>query len=77
MLFALGAGALAAAYGFSRANNKPSAENERIVHAERRRIGAVVNATGVVRLRVGSEVRVGSQLSGHRKETKRDRGLAR
>lgn len=34
------------------------------MHAERRQIGAVVNATGVVRLRVGSEVRVGSQLSG-------------
>ena len=35
-----------------------------IVHAERRVIGSAVNATGTVRLRVGSEVRVGSQLSG-------------
>ena len=51
-------------FGFVRPNNKPAVEKERIVHAERRRIGAVVNATGVVRLRVGSEVRVGSQLSG-------------
>jgi macrolide-specific efflux system membrane fusion protein len=37
---------------------------ERIVHAERRMISSSVNATGTVRLRVGSEVRVGSQLSG-------------
>src|SRR5260370_17398389 len=51
-------------YRMRRANNKPAAEKERIVHPERRKIGAFVNATGVVRLRVGSEVRVGSQLSG-------------
>jgi len=57
-------GAIALFYTISRASNKPAAEKERIVHAERRKIGAVVNATGVVRLRVGSEVRVGSQLSG-------------
>src|SRR5215472_11856368 len=36
----------------------------RIIHAEHRAIGSVVNATGTIRLRVGSEVRVGSQLSG-------------
>ncbi len=36
----------------------------RIVEPERRMIGNTVNATGTVRLRVGSEVRVGSQLSG-------------
>src|SRR5215469_147037 len=35
-----------------------------IVHAERRTLTTLVNATGTVRLRVGSEVRVGSQLSG-------------
>ena len=58
------AGGIASFYGISRANNKPAAEKERVVHPERRKIGAVVNATGVVRLRVGSEVRVGSQLSG-------------
>src|SRR5713101_2970829 len=57
-------GAIALFYSISRANNKPAAEKERIIHPERRKIGAVVNATGVVRLRVGSEVRVGSQLSG-------------
>jgi macrolide-specific efflux system membrane fusion protein len=57
-------GTIALFYSISRANNKPAAEKERIVHPERRKIGAVVNATGVVRLRVGSEVRVGSQLSG-------------
>lgn len=64
LLLVVGTGAIAFFVGFARPNNKPAAEKERIVHAERRRIGAVVNATGVVRLRVGSEVRVGSQLSG-------------
>jgi macrolide-specific efflux system membrane fusion protein len=58
------AGGIAFFYGISRANNKPDTEKERVIHPERRKIGAVVNATGVVRLRVGSEVRVGSQLSG-------------
>lgn len=62
--FIVAVGAIAAFYGISRASNKPAAEKERIVHPERREIGAVVNATGIVRLRVGSEVRVGSQLSG-------------
>src|SRR5260370_16171664 len=64
VLILIAAGAIASFYGFSRTNNNPTAEKERIVHAQRRRIGAVVNATGVVRLPVGSEGRVGSQLSG-------------
>jgi RND family efflux transporter MFP subunit len=64
LLFAFGAGAIAFFYGFNRASGKSAGEKERIIHAERRRMGAIVNATGVVRLRVGSEVRVGSQLSG-------------
>jgi RND family efflux transporter MFP subunit len=51
-------------YEIRKANKRPAPEKERIVHAERRKIGAVVNATGIVRLRVGAEVRVGSQLSG-------------
>ena len=34
------------------------------MHPEWRMVGNTVNATGTVRLRVGSEVRVGSQLSG-------------
>ena len=42
---------------------QPRAEG-RVIHAERRMIGSMVNATGTIRLRVGSEVRVGSQLSG-------------
>lgn len=42
---------------------QPNAE-ERVIHAERRLVASTVNATGTVRLRVGSEVRVGSQLSG-------------
>jgi macrolide-specific efflux system membrane fusion protein len=53
-----------ASFVFGRTNNKTAVGKERIVHAEQHRIGAIVNATGVVRLRVGSEVRVGSQLSG-------------
>src|SRR5690349_9756146 len=43
---------------------QPAVEAARIIHAERRMVGNTVNATGTVRLRVGSEVRVGSQLSG-------------
>jgi len=42
----------------------PGGESARVIHAQRRMIGDSVNATGTIRLRVGSEVRVGSQLSG-------------
>ena len=42
----------------------PPESQGRIIHAEPRAIDSVVNATGTIRLRVGSEVRVGSQLSG-------------
>src|SRR5262249_60296033 len=35
-----------------------------VVRPETRRVDATVSATGVVRLRVGAEVRVGAQLSG-------------
>jgi RND family efflux transporter MFP subunit len=58
------AAAVADFYAFARQSSKSLAPEERIVHVERRKIGAAVNATGIVRLRVGSEVRVGSQLSG-------------
>src|SRR5215472_7357901 len=44
--------------------NQASTANWRVVHPEQRKIRSLVNATGTVRLRVGSEVRVGSQLSG-------------
>lgn len=43
---------------------RPAGELTRIIHAEQSVIGNSVNATGTVRLRVGSEVRVGAQLSG-------------
>ena len=43
---------------------KAVAAGAQIVHPEQRKIRSLVNATGTVRLRVGSEVRVGSQLSG-------------
>jgi HlyD family secretion protein len=56
--------ALAGFYAIPRPSTKASAPKERVIHAERRKIGTAVNATGAVRLRVGSEVRVGSQLSG-------------
>lgn len=39
-------------------------DTPRSIHPEARLVGNTVNATGTVRLRVGSEVRVGSQLSG-------------
>src|SRR5262245_44589839 len=35
-----------------------------VVHAVRRDISSVVKATGVIRPRVGAEVRVGSRISG-------------
>src|SRR5262245_37267811 len=35
-----------------------------LANPEMRRLSATVTATGTIRLRVGSEVRVGSQLSG-------------
>lgn len=55
----------AGAAGFYRVRLRPQKSAEsRIVHPEERVLAASVNATGTVRLRVGSEVRVGSQLSG-------------
>jgi RND family efflux transporter MFP subunit len=46
------------------AGNADEAAQRRFASPERRNIAASVLATGVVRLRVGGEVRVGSQLSG-------------
>ena len=45
-------------------DRRPPAASVRIVHPEQRMVANTINATGTVRLRVGSEVRVGSQLSG-------------
>ncbi|MBV8205613.1 MAG: efflux RND transporter periplasmic adaptor subunit [Acidobacteria bacterium] len=59
--------AVGAATGFYvvRSNERRSSMAEpRTVRPERRMVPATVNATGTVRLRVGAEVRVGSQLSG-------------
>ena len=55
---------MAGVYAFRGNPGKPRLEGARIVHAAQRVLGNTVNATGTVRLRVGSEVRVGSQLSG-------------
>lgn len=62
----LGASGLAAAGFFvARRSEGPQPQGvSRGVHAAQRMIGSMVNATGTIRLRVGSEVRVGSQLSG-------------
>ena len=57
-------GVVAGLYLESPRNSQSVEAGARTVHAERRIIGTSVNATGTVRLRVGSEVRVGSQLSG-------------
>ena len=56
---------LAAGFYVERPKSSLSAEAGTLtVRAERHMIATSVNATGTVRLRVGSEVRVGSQLSG-------------
>ena len=65
ILVLLFAGGAVASFYVVRSNvRQPAVEAARLIHAERRVVGNAVNATGTVRLRVGSEVRVGSQLSG-------------
>lgn len=66
MFAVLGASGLAAAGFFvaCRSEGPQPQGASRVVHAAQRMIGSMVNATGTIRLRVGSEVRVGSQLSG-------------
>src|SRR5215471_21459613 len=57
--------AIAAAFYLVRGRDgKAAAAGSQVVHPEQRTVTTLVNATGTVRLRVGSEVRVGSQLSG-------------
>lgn len=65
ILVLLSAGGVVAGFYVVRSNmRQPAVEAARLIHAERRMVGNTVNATGTVRLRVGSEVRVGSQVSG-------------
>lgn len=65
VLLALLGGGAATGFYFLRAGEAPRASAAAPgIHPEHRLIGNMVNATGTVRLRVGSEVRVGSQLSG-------------
>lgn len=64
MVVLLLVGGAAGFYAVRSNTREPAAEGARVVHPERRMVGNTVNATGTVRLRVGSEVRVGSQLSG-------------
>src|SRR5882757_8717898 len=62
---ALVIGAAGAYWGRGRLTARTaSTEPPRFVASELRTIAATVSATGVVRLRVGAEVRVGSQVSG-------------
>src|SRR5215469_7363468 len=65
-ILVLAAGAVAGAsfYVARKVDRKSAGGEARVIHPERRMISSMVNATGTVRLRVGSEVRVGSQLSG-------------
>src|SRR5215472_11548443 len=57
--------AIAAGFYLVRSRDgQAAAAGGQVVHPEKRTIRTTVNATGIVRLRVGSEVRVGSQLSG-------------
>lgn len=61
--FVIAAGAMA--YYLVRAGGRTeSGAPPRVVRPETRVVSDTVNATGTVKLRVGSEVRVGSQLSG-------------
>ena len=65
MLLVLLIGGAATGFYFLRASQGPGAKAAAgSIHPVQRLIGNAVNATGTVRLRVGSEVRVGSQLSG-------------
>lgn len=65
VLLLLAAGGIATGFYVEGASDRrPVAGIAQRIHAERRMIANMVNATGTVRLRVGSEVRVGSQLSG-------------
>src|SRR5260370_38011643 len=64
ILLVLVVGAVTGFYFLRNNERPPVAAGARAVHPEWRMVGTTVNATGTVRLRVGSEVRVGSQLSG-------------
>lgn len=64
LLLLLVACAATGAYFLRSNERRPAVADARTVHPEWRMVGTTVNATGTVRLRVGSEVRVGSQLSG-------------
>src|SRR5215471_15102793 len=65
VLLVLLLGGMAIGLYFRRASEGPRAHAAaRSIRPEQRMLGNTVNATGTVRLRVGSEVRVGSQLSG-------------
>src|SRR6266446_7046976 len=59
-----GAGAATGFYVIRAKDGRAVPGEARVIYSEQRKISNDINATGTVRLRVGSEVRVGSQLSG-------------
>src|SRR6266436_1827156 len=59
-----GAGAPTGFYVIRAKDGRAVPGEARVIYSEQRKISNDINATGTVRLRVGSEVRVGSQLSG-------------
>src|SRR5579864_2566141 len=64
VLLLAGGGVATGVYVVRASGRKPATDVSQLIHAELRRVANLVNATGTVRLRMGSEVRVGSQLSG-------------
>jgi RND family efflux transporter MFP subunit len=64
ILLVLVAGTATGFYLVRKGDGRATRDGVRVVHAELLIMNNTVNATGTVRLRVGSEVRVGSQLSG-------------
>ncbi len=59
-----GAGAATGFYVIRAKDGRAVPGEARVIYSEQRKISNDINATGTVRLRVGSEVRVGSQRSG-------------
>ena len=64
LVLLLGGGAATGLYFLRGGDASRATAAARSIHPEQHMITNTVNATGTVRLRVGSEVRVGSQLSG-------------
>ncbi len=64
LLLLAGGGVVTGFYVVRAERRRPPPAATRTIRPERRMVATTVDATGTVRLRVGSEVRVGSQVSG-------------